>query len=282
MWNLFSFTLLVQIYCLLATKGIYFTLAQLDTPLKSPLQQISIVNAFVSCNIRVTNFKGLNVDFQKVNEPLLLIRYLSHCQKQLVFPIELGSAYPELNRQNSSTCNNYKVIQAILPSDEIAIKYVAQTLSESFQLKSKNIICEADVYLHPPSERDSPQMYMKHKHWPSVLKNPIFINLYASYNIQEWKLDYLVTVPAIFLLICNTTTDSICGNQIEVKKWIASIFYEILMVRLSVSVLIWEYPSVSLKTLCPYCDSFKVISLQSQIIPTSRSELENILKENKS
>ncbi len=48
------------------------------------------------------------------------------------------------------------------------------------------------------------------------------------------------------------------------------------------NVLIWEYPSASLKTLCPYCDpcdSFKTISLHTKIIPTSRHALEIILQE---
>ncbi len=283
MQKILKFNFTFGVLFLVVVNKLYFTFAKLDTPIKSPLPEIAIVNAFTSCNIRVINFRGLNFDFQIVNEPVLLIRYLSHCKKTLLYPFELGLAYPALNGLISSTCLNFKTDQPNLPSRELAIEYVVQTFKESYRMGSKNKICEADVYLYPPSEQSSPQLYMDDTNWAGVLKNPVALNLRLTYVNQKWKTNFINTVPMISLLICNSTADSISTNQNDVKKWIAGIFFFFEMVTLSVSVLIWEYPSASLKSLCPYCDpcdSFKTIPLNANIIPTSRNELETILQAN--
>ncbi len=86
----------------------------------------------------------------------------------------------------------------------------------------------------------------------------------------------------ISILICNKTAESICVKKNDVNKWIASIFYYFEMVTLSANVLIWEYPSVALKTLCPYCDpcdSLKIIPLSTKIISTSKIDHKLISQE---
>ncbi len=94
---------------------------------------------------------------------------------------------------------------------------------------------------------------------------------------------YLNTIPTVSLLICTSKKNSACKNKKDVDSWIASVFGEYRMFRLSISVFIWEYSSLSLKTHCPYCDpcdSFKTIPLPTNILPTSRNELENIVQLN--
>ncbi len=260
----------------------YSVFATFDTSLKVREKQITVVNAFRGCRIRVINFRGLAINFQLVNEPIMLIRYSSTCINKRLYPFELGSAYPALNWQNLSTCQDTTADYVKLPSRKVATKYVANTLSDKFQIKTKNRFCEANIYIQPPSELNSPQMYNQKWRWESVLKNPILIDTKLTYAVSKWKQNYLNTVPMISLLICNSKEDSICENQNDVKKWIAGIFYYFKLVTLSVSVLIWEYPSASLKTLCPYCDpcdSLKTIHLHTKLIPTSRKELHIILKE---
>ncbi len=121
--------------------------------------------------------------------------------------------------------------------------------------------------------------------WEGVVKNPIWSNFKAEIKSQKWKYNYLDTVPSLSLLICNSTADSICGTKKDVKKWIAAVvFPHPEMLKVFVSVLIWEYSSPTLKTLCPYCDpcdSFKVIPFQTNIIPNSRVELEKLVQESK-
>ncbi len=256
--------------------------ATINPSLKNHSQQI-VINAFAGCNIRVINFRGLNIDFKVVKEPILLLRYLSHCETDNLYPYELGSVYSVLRKQNSSTCLNANTENVKLPPKQVAISYVAQTLSDSFHLSSKNKNCEANVYFHPQTEQTSPQMYSKHRHWGSALKHPILINYQITLKVFYWKPEYLSTVPLVSLLICNSTPDSICVNENDVNKWLAGISYDsFYFSRLSVSVLIWKYPSLSLKTLCPYCDpcdSFTTITIGLNIIPTSRNELQSILQE---
>ncbi len=109
--------------------------AAIDPSLKDHSQQI-IINAFTGCNIRVINFRGLNIDFKVVKVPIFLLRYLSHCETDNLYPYELGSVYSALSNQNSSTCLNANAENVKLPPEQVAISYVAQTLSDSFHLNS--------------------------------------------------------------------------------------------------------------------------------------------------
>ncbi len=55
-------------------------------------------------------------------------------------------------------------------------------------MANKNKICEADVYLYPPTESNSPQMYEEDGNWAGVLKNPIAFNLDVSYAMPVFYL----------------------------------------------------------------------------------------------
>lgn len=105
-----------------------------------------------------------------------------------------------------------------LPSEKLANKYVSQSLTELYQLTSKNQSCEAVIYLHSQTDQTSPQMYATNLDWESVLKNPFLVNLEINFKTQGWKSSYPNTVPMISLLICNLTPDSIYFNQNEVEK----------------------------------------------------------------
>ncbi len=136
MWNPFKFTLKLLIFYLFAVNiRNYSAFAIFDAPLKKPLQQLAILNAFAGCNIRLINFRGLNVDFEVVKEPILLIRYLSPFRGGLLYPFELGSDYPKLK----SAAHNRKPGHANYPRTQKANSYMGQTLSESFHLRSKNL-----------------------------------------------------------------------------------------------------------------------------------------------
>ncbi len=55
------------------------------------------------------------------------------------------------------------------------------------------------------------------------------------------------------------------------------------MSRVSVNVLIWEYPFHSLKHLCPFCDpcdSLKTINIRAELSPSFGTELQRSLQEN--
>lgn len=151
----------IEFSILLALHNINcITFASLDTSLENPKQQTAILNAFGGCNIRVMNFKGLSIDFKIAKQPFILIRYLTHCKTDNTYPYELGSTYSDLESQNSSSCSKGNNTQVNLPPDQVASNYVWETRTESFQLTSKNNVCEANVYLEPPTQQDSPQMYM--------------------------------------------------------------------------------------------------------------------------
>ncbi len=119
---------------------IYFT-SSASVKIKSFSHQTSIINAFRGCNIHVINFEGLDVDFEVLVEPIILLRYVSFCNATLLFPIEIRILESSPYKNNISTCDNAKIKRSKLPPEQIANEYVSQTLTESFQLKSKNKIC---------------------------------------------------------------------------------------------------------------------------------------------
>lgn len=261
----------------------HFTNAILTTSRDDISKQTSIVNAFAGCNIHLMNFQGQNIDFEILKEPIILLRYTSICPDVLLYPFELHSKYLALRSHNLSSCHNAFTNKEKLLPQLTGIKYVTQTLTEAFELTSKNKNCEANLYLHPPTEKSYPQMYWKKWFWTSFLKNPFLVNYAINLEHQRWKFDYISTVPMISLLICSSTTHSICHNDTEVKKWMSSVYYNREMVRLSEMVIIWEFPSLHLKIHCPYCDpcdSFKTFITHTAIIPNSKIQLYNILKEN--
>lgn len=68
----------------------------------------------------------------------------------------------------------------------IATNYVSQALTESFQIKIKNKICVANVYLHSPTERDSPQMYLNNEYddGETIFKDLTSIDFKLSFEVQ--------------------------------------------------------------------------------------------------
>lgn len=156
-------------------------------------------------------------------------------------------------------------------------------MSESFQLQSRNKPCEANVYFHPPSELESPQMHNNTQYWENHLRNPFACHHIIIHEHRKLMRKQVDTVPLMSNFICKSTADSICGNERNGEKWIAGVFVERkLFDRICNKVVIWKVESFSLETLCVYCDScdsFKTISLQTKLIPTSGNELERVLKE---
>ncbi len=137
MLNLINFTFMFHSFLFLEVNRVYFTFAKLGTLFKSPISEIAIVNAFAGCHIRVINFRGVTFDFRIVREPIFLIRYLSPCSDCYLYPFELGAVYPVLKSPNESAVDNINTSEVNWPPDQIPISYSAQTLTESFQLKSK-------------------------------------------------------------------------------------------------------------------------------------------------
>lgn len=213
---------------------------------------MGIINPFTGCNIRVINFRGLNIDFQVLRSAILLLRYLCQCDPGHLYPFEMGPKYSKLKSRNSCVCLNKKTVKSVIPPEKLGISYVAQTFTQSFQLNSKNKICDADIYFHPPTAKDFPYMYPDYWNWKSVLKNPSIVNWCLTSETQQWKRSYTHTVPQFSLLVCTLTPDSICGTNNDVQKWIAGLFYDLMTPKLQISVIIWEHPSSFLKILCPY------------------------------
>lgn len=135
------------------------------------------------------------------------------------------------------------------------------------------------MYLEPPAELGSPQMYMTSYYWKRILKDPIEIHHKIFWYTQTCKNTYLNTVPIIALLICNSM---ICGPKPNVDKWIAAmVWYPFLYLRVPIITLIWEHLSFTLKAVCPYCDPcdpLKTIPFQMTMTPNSKNELGIILE----
>lgn len=87
MCKLFKLVFTFPVSTLFVLKIInHYILGTLVTSLETPKQQLAILNAFTGCNIRVMNFKGLNIDFKVIVEPIMLIRYLFKSETDKIVP----------------------------------------------------------------------------------------------------------------------------------------------------------------------------------------------------
>lgn len=231
--------------------------------------EIGIVNAFSSCITHVINFPGYNLNYSILNAPILLLRYFSYPYGRIIFPSEFPSYYEMHKLQKQRRYKKANAMFKNLPTYKDGLQFVRQYFTESFQLSSKNLNCEANIYLHPPTQRSNPHLYDKSSFWESVIKHPFWVGIIEDFDIHKWKKDYLNNIPRYSILVCDYKTDLICHQTKSRNKWISSVISYSIFVRLPEIVLIWDTNSAKLQLLCPFCNpcnSFATISLSPQNI----------------
>ncbi len=124
-------------------------------------------------------------------------------------------------------------------------------------------------------------MYTKDYYCESILFDPFWESFYYKYyELKEtWTTNYLYTTPKYSLLICTHEILSAHNQNLKHKqKWIATVSILDDKLRVTEIVLILEIflTGFELTILCPFCDpcdSFKMVSLDFKLLPTSKHEL---------
>lgn len=142
--------------------------------------------------------QGLNIDFLSINEPIIVLRYLSFFDSWYLYPFEL----------NTNEAKNLSRFDLKSFYRTVADNYVSLVDYEILRSTNKNTNCEANIYLHPLNERSASYLY-KNDYRSNNLKTPFQLNL------KKASLNHLNSITKYSLLICHTNKDSTCCNKKE-------------------------------------------------------------------
>lgn len=161
------------------------------------------LNAFSGCIIHIINFPGLEIhNAVLVEQPILISRYVSDQDSLYLLPIEIYQR----------SLNKSKAIESLQNQSE-NYKYILATFSNHFRTSSKNLKCEANIYLHPPRQENVPEMYFNSKTRDHILKDPFWIS-YAVDVHSNWAMVLINNVPKYSLLVCDMQSQSsICYDN---------------------------------------------------------------------
>ncbi len=268
---------------ILAIQHLCF-LTIVDCTVYYSLNDLTIINKFTGCTIRVTNFQGLDINGLALTEPIILLRYFSFHNDWLLYPYELSPIEPDklvrkysgkllarfkknrrIKIRNATTSFHYKVSNS----------YVNNILSQYPLYPNKNTNCEANIYLHPPNRKFNQYIYSAHHLLGHVLNDPFWFNFYFNYERERLKTQYLITRPKYSLLYCSLTENSICVSNRYRKSWITGILYSPDLVRTfeRVLVLVKFSGRQNLYIFCPHCEScrpFKLVLVTKITFTSSR------------
>ncbi len=155
---------------------------------------IGIVNAFSGCIIHVINFPAHNLDYSILKVPLILLRFFAYGHGNLIYASEFPSYYEMRKLQNKRQFKKADTMLKKLPSPKDGLKFVRPTFTEYFRLSTKNLNCEANIYLNPPTEQENPHLYTKSFKWSSIIKDPFWVSYIKDYDIHKWKVEFLDSI----------------------------------------------------------------------------------------
>lgn len=231
---------------------------------------IDIINAFSDSAIRVINFNGLNINFEYLNKPIILIRYFSFPEDWKIYPIEMSPLSSDmLSRLLSFTdLSRFKKLQILWVGNKMKhfSSKTAKIYLERMQLTvtkiAKNTNCETNVYLNPANQENEPSLHYKSIYRGAIVKDPFWIQ--ESFGrVTYWKNDFITTTPKYSLLICNRRYESSCHTSVDEIKWMSGVLDSPHLVRTGESVLILLITKMTrnLYILCPFCDACKPFTL---------------------
>lgn len=156
---------------------------------------------------------------------------------------------------------------------------LTQQQGNSFRLSNKNRKCEAKIYLHPLNQNYASHLCFNEPMLRTVLKDPFWVNFNLNFEVQNWRRNYLNTLPKYTLLICQTDKYSTCHNEFHKRIWITSALFRADTVRISETILILETINQTrdLYLHCPYCNPcnlFKLLYISRNEVPSNIESLD--------
>lgn len=246
---------------------------------KVPENQLKYFNTFSNSFIYIINFPGYNIDLPIVTQPVVLLKYYSFANKKLLIPWESYNSSKKSRNKLKSKRNKtaYRIIdQKLRPT----IPYIDRIFEQSYMLSGKNLHLEFIIYLYPPNEVKSPELYHK-VYWSDtrVLKDPFWL----KYEPNEYKNSSFYKMSKVSLLICTSSSRQMCTNNHHKKQWVYSVLGNHInhAIRLLEIVQIMKTSSDAeqLSILCPYCNPCD--PLQMVDITSNKFNLSTWLNNNK-
>ncbi len=245
---------------------------------------ISLVNTFVECSIYVINYPGLDINFDVVDQPIVLLRYfsISHLNVGYLYPIELKNI-PNPVKPDDWNLDLFmprmkgKKLKLVLQHETI---FYNETLSTNLQAKQrkryikllhsnyylhsiKNTKCEARVYYHPPNVHEGMEYYYHHGTLGLLLKDPFWLYDELEFTFEKDRKVWS-SRPKVSLLFCHRNVGSSCYGRKHESFWISTALYKNFKVY-QVEVILIYYSTLKYQQLvafCPHCDPCQPFKLK--------------------
>ncbi len=238
-------------------------------PISNLDTQIKAVNAFSHCLTRVINFNGLNINFIILNYPIILLRHFTFHDVDLLYPFEVKPLRAKTSLgwmlekilSNENGHISFKNLTSFY--DQLGVEYMRSTLTDRFNLATKNTHCEANIYLHPPNQNTAPNFYRKHLQYGTILMDPFWIILDYNSQQEQWRGRHLTTIPKHSLLICDDSIKSSCSTIESYETWMATVLGNPLFNRMSENVFILAFSGEmgEFYAHCAFCDPCNPLKL---------------------
>lgn len=232
-------------------------------------KHITVLNSFPGCSQNVINYRGLNIDFSRIFQPVILFHFLSFPKTWFLYPFEMSpfqndklsnwvltADLTEIMATGKITVNNKTTWFTAVK----ALKYFRILQNVRFRLSLRKTHCEVNLHLHPPSKK-----FSSHLFFGDTLKNPFQLYHFGDSSLY-WHIDYINTIPKYSILICNKALGSSCEDNQHKQNWISSALTHPLFVNFVEVIFIWENGS-PLQIHCPYCNPcnpFETIAVQTK------------------
>ncbi len=241
--------------------------------------QISLINAFSGCSIQVINFHGIDINFKRVYQPLILLRYFSFPRETWLYPIEMSPqktdeilgwlTIPRFVEFKKTRTIHFKN-KSFLFDTETSQKYLKLLLNKNLKISIKNTNCNANIYIQPPHAFTSSHFYFRIQYLGDVLKDPFWTVVAANFENQKGKQDYINTVPNYSLLMHHPNPSHATHDYGYKQRWINAVLGYPRLVTKTEMLLVWEMSSNGsrLYIFCPYCNAcspFEMISVKSAV-----------------
>lgn len=233
----------------------------------------SATNKFTGCIVHVMIFHGMDISFQIITKPIVFLRYFSFPEERMIFPSEWSLQKP-INMTDwilEMSLTKFKMLglssineKTLAIYQEIRKIYIGRILSDSFRVKTKNINCEVNIYLHPPNQQTGPSLFITEEYLGQVIKDPFWVHSSLNFRNENRRRDYMRKVPKYSLLICDDSKQSSCYTDNDKINWISSALGFSELVRSSETLLVCmqESNGQKLYVFFSYCNPCSPYNLQ--------------------
>lgn len=212
------------------------------------------LNTFNGCIIRIINFSGRNLNGFILQQPILLMRYLSFPKTFTIYPYELQ--------------NNYSAVERFFRHEKYLV-YMQASYNNHFIVSNKIYKCEAEVFLEPPKNNKDNSMFQMDEVYHS-LKHPYQIWHEIVRHEENWRNRYINTVQIFTVLVTSSTIRNNECSSYLCNAWMNSAWIYQTNIKPNQYLMVWEISSrIRIFIHCKFCDPCNPSMVQELAISLS-------------